>query len=341
MFVEDCYCFRLMPSYIYKSLMEVRIPELLNMPLEKICLTVKLISPQSMVTEYLQDTITKPQFVRLCQSIELLKKINVFTDLEDITWLGCRLIDLPVDCQLGKMLIFGVLFQCLDPVLTIASFMQAFDPFDISFYMDAVLAEHRDIIRCRFKEERIRLSNNIHSDHLVYLRLYQEWQNETSANGIISGGPLNEISTCYLYNEQHFVFNGILEQVANLRTQLVGSLRSSQLIHNNGNLSMLYINQKANCWPLVKAAIVGGLYPNICVLDHNCNRIKSPRQRELFIHPDSLLRDLELRSMENIKNRFNTPWIVYGFETNSWNCNSINCCSLISPTSIALFSGRF
>lgn len=337
-----------MPASIYQSLMEARIPELLNMPLEKICLTVKLLSPRSMVTEYLQETITKPQFIYVCQSIELLKKMHVFTELEDITWLGCRLIDLPVDCHLGKMLIFGVMLQCLDPVLTIASFMQAFDPFDLAFYLDGMMVPHKDLIRRRFKEERNRLSGNILSDHLVYLRLYQEWQNETPGDGAgsisLSNGNFSDESSSsnnvqMLYNEQHFLFHGILEQVSYIRTQLVGSLRSSQLIHNHGNLSMHYINQKSNCWPLVKAALVGGLYPNICLLDFECNRIKSPRKRELVVHPDSLLRDLELHSTEVVHGRFNTPWIVYGNETNSWNCNSVNHCTLISPASIALFAG--
>lgn len=42
---------------------------------------------------------------------------------------GRYLSVLPVDPKLGKMLIMGAVFQCLDPVLTVVSGLSVRDPF--------------------------------------------------------------------------------------------------------------------------------------------------------------------------------------------------------------------
>uniref|UniRef100_A0A1I8Q4H9 Helicase-associated domain-containing protein n=1 Tax=Stomoxys calcitrans TaxID=35570 RepID=A0A1I8Q4H9_STOCA len=319
-------CFRLLSEDIYGKLPEVKTPDLLVMPLDRVCLSVKLLSQHSMVAEYLQETIIKPPFMEIFRAVENLKKISVFTDLEDITWLGCRLIDVPVECHLGKLLVFAILLQCLDPVLTIVSFMSTLDPFEISNYMDELLEPYKEVIRSKIKEERNKLSEGQHSDHLMFLRLYQEWQND-----------LGDDNTDSVPNKYSFILNGLLEYVCNIRTQLVGALRSSQLIHNKGNLSMHYINLKSNSWSIIKAALVGGLYPSICVLDRHHNRLKSASKSELVLHANSSLRALNIESLTNVD--FKSPWIVYGKTSRSWNCNSISCNTVVAGISVALFAG--
>ncbi|XP_075170033.1 benign gonial cell neoplasm [Haematobia irritans] len=319
-------CFRLLPVDIYNKLHEVQTPDLLTVPLDRICLSAKLLAQHSMVSEYLQETIIKPPFMHIYRAVENLKKISVFTELEDITWLGCRLIDVPVECQLGKLLVFSVLLQCLDPVLTIVSFMTTLDPFETSHFMDDLIEPYKEFIRSKIKEERIKFSEGLYSDHLVFLRLYQDWQND-----------LREDNTDNVPNKYNFMLNGLLEHVCNVRTTLVGALRSSQLIHNKGNLSMHYINQKSHCWPIIKAALAGGLYPSICALDRQCNRLKSPGKSEIVVHPNSVLRDLNVESMKNMN--FPSPWIMYGKSSRSWNCNSISCNTIVAGISVALFAG--
>jgi HrpA-like RNA helicase len=43
--------------------------------------------------------------------------------------LGHHLASLPVDPRIGKMILFGAIFSCLDPVLTIASTLGFKEPF--------------------------------------------------------------------------------------------------------------------------------------------------------------------------------------------------------------------
>ena len=49
--------------------------------------------------------------------------------LEELTPLGHHLARLPVDARIGKMLIYGAMFCCLDPILTIAAGLSYRSPF--------------------------------------------------------------------------------------------------------------------------------------------------------------------------------------------------------------------
>ena len=47
--------------------------------------------------------------------------MEALNTLEDLTELGNHLLDLPVEPQYGKMLLYAINLKCLDPVLTIVS----------------------------------------------------------------------------------------------------------------------------------------------------------------------------------------------------------------------------
>ena len=54
---------------------------------------------------------------------QLLEDIGALNEQEHLTSLGRHLAALPLPPALGKMLLYGVLFSCLDPVLTVACCM--------------------------------------------------------------------------------------------------------------------------------------------------------------------------------------------------------------------------
>jgi ATP-dependent RNA helicase DHX36 len=54
---------------------------------------------------------------------------NALDENEDLTPLGYHLAKMPVDPQTGKMLLFGAVFSCLDPILTIAASLNFKDAF--------------------------------------------------------------------------------------------------------------------------------------------------------------------------------------------------------------------
>jgi HrpA-like RNA helicase len=66
-----------------------------------------------------------------------------------------------VDARIGKMMIFGCIFRCLDPVLTIAASMSFRSP----FMSPLDKREEADKIKQTFAREK--------SDHITMLRAYQ------------------------------------------------------------------------------------------------------------------------------------------------------------------------
>lgn len=64
-------------------------------------------------------------------SLSSLKQLNAIDDDENLTPLGYHLARLPIAPQMGKMLLFGTIFSCLDPILSIATALDYKDPFQI------------------------------------------------------------------------------------------------------------------------------------------------------------------------------------------------------------------
>lgn len=56
---------------------------------------------------------------------------NALDQRENLTALGFHLARLPVEPHIGKLILFGALLGCLDPVLTIAASLSFKDPFFI------------------------------------------------------------------------------------------------------------------------------------------------------------------------------------------------------------------
>lgn len=58
-----------------------------------------------------------------------LRDLGALTAEEKLTPLGYHLACLPVDVRIGKLMLFGAIFRCLDPALTIAASLAFKSPF--------------------------------------------------------------------------------------------------------------------------------------------------------------------------------------------------------------------
>lgn len=114
--IRSGYCYRLYAQEQYETMEKYTLPEILRVPLTEICLNTKILSGEESIEEFLLRALQPPSVKNIRQSIELLKKINALDDEENITYLGIHLANMPVDCQYGKMILYAILLQCLDPV---------------------------------------------------------------------------------------------------------------------------------------------------------------------------------------------------------------------------------
>jgi len=61
---------------------------------------------------------------------------------QDWCFSGRHLSVLPVEPKLGKMLILGTIFNCLDPIMTVVAGLSVRDPFLIPFDKKDVSLQH-------------------------------------------------------------------------------------------------------------------------------------------------------------------------------------------------------
>ena len=129
--VRPGFCFHLFTRQQFHTMKPYTIPEILRVSLEELCLHI-IVSDLGFPPTYLQKALDPPsvdsgtliELVRLTVTVQLamgtLKDVGAINETDKITPLGRHLSLLPVDVHIGKMIIFGAIFCCLDPILTIA-----------------------------------------------------------------------------------------------------------------------------------------------------------------------------------------------------------------------------
>lgn len=77
----------------------------------------------------LSQLVEPPRPEALLTAKSRLRDLGALTPEEELTPLGYHLASLPVDVRIGKLMLFGCIFRCLDPALTIAASLAFKSPF--------------------------------------------------------------------------------------------------------------------------------------------------------------------------------------------------------------------
>lgn len=234
-----------------------------------------------------------------------------------MTDLGLRLGDLPIDVRLGKMLLYGVMLRCLDPILTIVSALSTSDPFILptqSFERGKVMGIKRH------------LSEDSFSDHLLFLRVYQSWSREKTMR--------NEKRFC----QQNYLRYGTLDMIAGVRSRILGHLRSIGFIRPHGPGNIRDLNQHSSSWAMVKACIVAGLYPNIAYVDRKRSLMRSRNVTKMGIHMSSVVKQRSTDKRDSF-DKFPTDWIVYEEKIRVSRFCLSQTNTVVTPLAVALFTG--
>jgi ATP-dependent RNA helicase DHX57 len=81
------------------------------------------------VRSFLKKAIDPPSIAALDSAIKSLTQVDAIDSVGELTALGKHMSNIPADLRISKMLLFGSIFGCLDPILTIASIMSLKSPF--------------------------------------------------------------------------------------------------------------------------------------------------------------------------------------------------------------------
>uniref|UniRef100_A0A8C5ETV0 3'-5' RNA helicase YTHDC2-like n=1 Tax=Gouania willdenowi TaxID=441366 RepID=A0A8C5ETV0_GOUWI len=313
-------CFRLFSRLRFNKLLNFQVPQLLQVPLQELCLQTKLLASSfCSVTEFLSKTPEPPLEQAVSSALHRLKIIGAMDQNEDLTDLGFHLVDLPLVPQLGKMVLSAVVLKCLDPILTIACMLAHRDP----FVLPSQSSRRRAALLCRQN-----FSCSTLSDHMALLRVFQAWQKACSEGG--------ERSFC----EKNFLCQATLEMILSMRTQLLGQLRAIGFVRASGGCDIRDVNLNSNNWAVVKAALVAGMYPNLINLEQDASQLHNSTGMKVHFHPTSVLSHYtENQRAAQSSSNLPTDWFVYDELRRRDRTISVRCCSLVTSVTVALFAG--
>lgn len=259
---------------------EYQLPEMLRVGLEDLVLQIMLLDLGEPST-FLAKAVNPPTALAMKNSLKLLEglgavevewtrqdssnriaedaKLGEQTVAADcgLTALGFHLATLPVDPRVGKMMIYGALFGCTDPALTIAAAMSARSPFVSPFDKRDMADEARKSFATRG------------SDHLTTLTAFTRWQEMRRTKG-------DRVTQTFL--RESFLSRMTLFQMEDLRKQFANLLVEIGFLPKTFRLqktrrgggggptpSPPSASPNADNVALIKAVLCAGLYPNIIV----------------------------------------------------------------------------
>ncbi|KAK3044925.1 hypothetical protein LTS18_015029, partial [Coniosporium uncinatum] len=119
--VEDGNYWALFSKARFDTFRQFAVPEMHRTDLQGLVLDIHGHSFDTPTREFLASAIEPPTAAAVEIAIEQLKNTEALTDDEELTPLGRVLASLPVHPSLGKMIILGIIFRCLDPMLILGA----------------------------------------------------------------------------------------------------------------------------------------------------------------------------------------------------------------------------
>ncbi|KAL4451226.1 hypothetical protein ABPG77_009298 [Micractinium sp. CCAP 211/92] len=236
-------CFHMYSKARSEALADFQLPELRRSPLDEMCLQVKLLEsptqPSISIAEFLGKAVEPPLQQAVTSAIQLLEDIGALNEREHLTSLGRHLAALPLPPALGKMLLYGVLFSCLDPVLTVACVMAYRDPWVLPAASDA--RQQAALIRSRLSSDA-----GGASDHLATIKAFNQWKS-AAARGTDRG-----------YCSHNFLSPATMNMLDGMRSQLLSELVSRGFVQ-----SLEAASTNAQRSDLVRAVLACGFYPHM------------------------------------------------------------------------------
>ncbi|KAJ8248547.1 hypothetical protein GJAV_G00243170 [Gymnothorax javanicus] len=344
--VASGVCFHLFTSHCFTHLLtEQQLPEIQRVPLEQLCLRIKILDvfAESSLQDVFSRLIEPPAPGSVEAAQRRLQDLGALTGEEKLTPLGYHLACLPVDVRIGKLMLFGAIFRCLDPALTIAASLAFKSPF-VSPWDKREEATER--------KQSFALAK---SDHLALLQAYKGWS-AAAKNGNQAG---------YMYCRENFLSSRGLQEIASLKRQFtellsdIGFVKEglkARLIERQSSKGTdgvreatgFEANLNSDNTRLMSAMLCAALYPNVVQVRAPQGKYKltskgavkmQPKAEELrfmtksdgcvHIHPSSI--NFSVR-------HYDSPYLVYHEKVKTSRV-FIRDCSMVSVYPLVLFGG--
>ncbi|KAH7671164.1 RNA helicase protein [Dioscorea alata] len=269
--VKPGVCFCLYTRHRFESLMRLfQVPEMSRMPLTELCLQIKSLS-LGCIKSFLMEAIEPPHEEAISSAIDLLYKVGAFEGDEELSPLGYHLAKLPVDVLIGKMVLYGSIFGCVSPILSIAAFLSYKFPFiypkdekqNVERAKSMLLGDNAD-------NKNALQQSSTQSDHLLLAVAYDKWAKILYQNGA---------KAAYQFCRSFFLNSSVMHMIRDMRIQFgslladIGLIKFPKLLLADEKRKdkldswLADLSQPFNiysCHPsIIKSIICAGLYPNV------------------------------------------------------------------------------
>lgn len=311
-------------------------PEIRRIPLEEVCLTILAGGFAKNCADFLSQTPQPPSEDAVLSALKILEDIGAITltratapnssktSSESLTGLGLHLAKLPVDARIGKMLIFGAVFKCVDTILTISASLSASKSPFASSYEDGqqMKAAHAQFL-------------HPFSDFLTLLNVWKAFR-QASISGtarklcrenFLNYSALIEIDDARQRYMELLCGLGFVD-----RTKLVGDSRKK--FFDERKLAASKYCSNSCIEEVVHSVICAGLYPNVAKLTRTSSSGEvtvTHKTERLYIH-----------SSVNSKLPPHIPsnWVTYFEKFGTERRVSISKTSFVSPFCLMIFCSK-
>ncbi|XP_033836606.1 pre-mRNA-splicing factor ATP-dependent RNA helicase DHX16 [Periophthalmus magnuspinnatus] len=243
-------CFRLYTAWAFKHEMEeTTVPEIQRTNLGNVVLLLKSLGINDLIHF---DFMDPPPHETLVLALEQLYALGALNHLGELTKLGRRMAELPVDPMLSKMILASEQYKCSEEILSIAAMLSVNNSI---FYRPKDKVVHADNARMNFTVPG--------GDHLVLLNVYNQW--------VESG-----FSTQWCY--ENFIQFRSMRRARDVRDQLEGLME---------RIEVEVVSAQGDCVPIRKAVTAGYFYHTARLSKGGYKTVK--HQQTVYVHPNSSL----------------------------------------------------
>lgn len=244
-------CFRLYTAWAYKHELEDNtVPEIQRINLGNAVLMLKALGINDLIHF---DFLDPPPHETLVLALEQLYALGALNHHGDLTKLGRRMAEFPLDPMMGKMLLASEKYKCVEEIVTIASMLSVNGAI---FYRPKDKIIHADTARKNFFM--------LGGDHLVLLNIYNQWADA-------------DFSTQWCY--ENFIQHRSMKRARDVREQLIGLVQrvEMELVSNP--------TETVN----IRKAITAGYFYHIAKLSKSGSYKTAKHNQTVMIHPNSSL----------------------------------------------------
>lgn len=244
--------FRLFTKWAFENEMEAHTPpEIQRTNLANVVLLLKSLGINDLLNF---DFLDPPATDTLMRSLELLYALGALNDVGELTKLGRRMAEFPVDPMLSKAILASEKYQCTDEVLSIVSMLQESSAL---FYRPKDKKLHAD-------KARAALSHPTGGDMFTMLNVWEAWV---------------ESNYSFSWCMENFIQPKVLGRVRDVRDQLVHLCERVELIPEANKDS-------SDVTPIMKS-LTAGYFSNTAKLQKGGGYRAIKQNANVHIHPSS------------------------------------------------------